>query len=65
MFSIFEGFFWEIAVKYFSFLDLNNTHLLDRCRQFPFLRFFVPIILPKMNMNSNKGKIALGKKEKC
>ena len=28
-----------------------------------FLRLFAPRMLPKMNINSNKGKIALGKKE--
>ena len=65
MFSIFErSFGWEkTPVKYLSLFGLNTTHFLYRCHQLSFLRLFAPRMLPKMNINGNKGKIALGKKE--
>ena len=60
-----KGLFgWEkTAVKYFSLFGLNTTHLLYRCHQLSFLRLFAPRMLPKTNINSNKGKIALGKEK--
>ena len=60
-----QGLFgWEkTAVKYFSLFGLNTRHLLYRRHQLTFLRLFAPKMLPKININGNKRKIALGKKE--
>ena len=53
----------KTPVKYFSLFGLNTTYFLYRCHQLSFLRLFAPRMLPKMNINGSKGKIALGKKE--